>query len=47
MAGETGETGEVGEVDEVDEIDDIDPGTRLFIDANIFLYVIFGHWRYA
>jgi predicted nucleic acid-binding protein len=39
--------GEVDEVNEVAEVDEIDPGTRIFIDANIFLYVIFSHWRYA
>ena len=27
--------------------DDIDEGSAIFIDANIFLYVIFDHWRYA
>ncbi len=26
---------------------DIEPGTTIFIDANIFLYKIFDHWRYA
>lgn len=26
---------------------EIDPGSSIFIDANIFLYKIFDHWRYA
>jgi len=28
-------------------LDEIDTGTTIFIDANIFLYEILDHWKYA
>ena len=28
-------------------LDKIEPGTRVFVDANIFLYETFDHWRYG
>ena len=28
-------------------LDKIESGTRVFVDANIFLYETFDHWRYG